>query len=216
MQHILFVIAARGFLPRHIAHLSLSHRPILQWLHAATYLTNTEQRYALSTNTYGVSSVLHNPHCNTLVISSRCRFLCHQPCLCDFMNNNENSIRFQNSCQGCGRISVKLTSRISSGYRNFVSFLQDRGYYCLNHPTNQSPWLNHGRRNNAIPGCAAASGISNSLPNFSNNPLSQQPMLGAGPQDGPEDVWKTCYNIFWHQLLTIPFYHFYTSWDIYR
>ena len=60
------------------------------------------------------------------------------------------STTFWNSCPRCvaGYVCLKLTSYISSGYRNFTSILQHMGYHCLNHPTNTLPWLNHTSRCN--------------------------------------------------------------------
>ena len=84
----------------------------------------------------------------------------------------------------------KLTSHISSGYRDFASILQHRSCSCLNHPTNSLPGLNHARGcNNTIPGPMVALDVGNSLPNFPINP-QLQPSLDACPQD----VWKTCCN----------------------
>ena len=118
----------------------------------------------------------------TLVRCSRCRFLCHEPCLYAFMNNDDNSTTFQNSCPCCGSMLVKLTSHISSGYRNFASILQHRGYHCLNYSTNDLPRLNHTRHDNAIPGHTVASDIGNNFPNFPINPQVQL-SLDSGPQD---------------------------------
>ena len=146
-----------------LSHVSLSHRSILQRLHAATPSPRLEASL-LDKHTTKMCSVHKYPPCffcatqptsqpaPTLVICSRCGFLCHQLCLHDFMSNDDNSTTFQNLCPRCGRTSVKLTSHISSGYRNFASILQHRGYRCLNHPTNSLPRINHARRNNAIPG----------------------------------------------------------------
>ena len=195
-KHILFLVATLGFLPRRVSHLSLSHRSILQRLHAATPSPRLEASL-LDRHTTKMCSVHKYPRCffcatqptsqpaSTLVICSRCGFLCHQPCLHDFMANDDNSTTFQNSCPRCGRTSVKLTSHISSGYRNFASILQHRGYHYLDHPTNRLPGINHVRRNNAIPGGTTASyngNDSNDIPNFPINPQHQS-SLDAGPQD---------------------------------
>ena len=185
-KHILFLVATCGFLPRRVSHVSFSRRSILLQLHAAPPSPRLEASF-LDNHTLKLCSAHRYPRCffcatpptsqpaHTLVLCSRCGFLCHESCLHDFMNDGDNCISFQNLCPRCGRTSVKLFSHISSGYRNFASILQHRGYHCLNHPTNAPPTTNN------TPGVTETH-LDNNLPNFRINQQGE-PSLDINLQD---------------------------------
>ena len=191
-KHILFLVATCGVLPRRVSHVSFSRRSLLLRLHAATPSPRLEASL-LDKHTTKLCSVHKYPRCffcamqptsqpaHTLVVCSKCGFLCHESCLHDFMNDDDNYTSFQNLCPRCGRTSVRLTTHMSSGYRNFSCILQHRGYPCLNPPMNALPTTNHARRHTVIPGNTETH-VENHQPNFWINQQGQ-PSLDTNLHD---------------------------------
>ena len=144
-KHVIFIVSACGFIDRRhrLSYVNIPFRSLLHQLHATpsppildNALLDNHTSKLCSIHTYSpcffcaLQPATQPPQ--TLIICSRCGFLCHTNCLHQYMDDHNNRSKYQNNCPRCGRTSVRLKSPFLSGYRNFSSILQHRGYQCQN------------------------------------------------------------------------------------
>ena len=142
-KHIIFIVSACGFINcrQRVPYVNVSFRSLLHQLHATPSppilgesLLDNHTTKLCSIHSYSPCFFCATPPATqppqTLIICSRCGFLCHTSCQHQYMLDNENISNDDNNCPRCGRVSSRLLVPFYSGYRNFSSVLQYRGYRC--------------------------------------------------------------------------------------
>ena len=142
-KHIIFIVSACGFIDcrQRVPYVNVSFRSLLHQLHATPSppilgesLLDNHTTKLCSVHSYSPCFFCALPPATlppqTLIICSRCGFLCHTNCLQHYMLDNKNRSKDHKNCPRCGMLSVRLSSPFYSGYRNFSSVLQYRGYQC--------------------------------------------------------------------------------------
>ena len=118
-KHIIFIVSACGFINccQRVPYVNVSFRSLLHELHA-TPSPPILGESLLDNHTTKLCSVHSYPPCSfcaappatsppqTLIICSRCGFLCHSNCLQHHMLDNENISNDHNNCPRCRRLSV--------------------------------------------------------------------------------------------------------------
>ena len=146
-KHIIFLASSCGFINRRLSYARFTQKDLIQQLHSNPPPPLLQDAF-LDHNAAALCSIQSYSPCffcaspaasmppQTLIICSRCGFLCHDHCLHVFFANDDNRVKFENHCPRCGKLSVRLSIPFTSGYRNFHSVLHHRRLICQQpHPT---------------------------------------------------------------------------------